>query len=49
MGLLDCYRRFISNLSRKAKPIYDLIKSDGVETGNSKRNCNIDNTYVYRY
>jgi hypothetical protein len=38
MGLLNCYRRYIPNFSRKAKPIYDLIKSDGVETGNSKHN-----------
>ncbi|CAB3993509.1 Hypothetical predicted protein [Paramuricea clavata] len=38
MDLLNCYRRYIPNFSRKAKPIYDLIKSDGVETGNNKRN-----------
>jgi hypothetical protein len=29
---------YIPNLPRKAKSIYDLIKSDGVETGNSESN-----------
>jgi hypothetical protein len=38
MGLLNCYRRYIPNLPRKAKSIYDLIKSDGVETGNGESN-----------
>ena len=38
MGLLNCYRRYIPNFSRKAKPIYDLIKSDGLETGSRKDN-----------
>ena len=38
MGLLNCYRRYIPNFSRKAKPIYDLIKSDGLETGSKKGN-----------
>ncbi len=29
MGLLNCYRRYIPNFSKTAKPIYDLIKGDG--------------------
>lgn len=39
MGLLDCYRRYIPNFSKKAKPIYDLIKSDDGETTSKRNNC----------
>ena len=33
IGLLNYYRRYIPFFSRTAKPIYDLIKSDGLATG----------------
>ena len=33
MGLLNCYRRYIPIFSRRAKPIYDLVKRDGLEIG----------------
>ncbi len=39
MGLLNCYRRYIPNFSKTAKPIYDLIKGDGDGTSkHSKSN-----------
>lgn len=37
MGFIGYYRSYIPNFSRKAKPIYDLLRNENITTPSNKK------------